>query len=71
MPASHSAPHGRAQDIAALIAVNVLHVTFCHLQQHWLENIPELKALVADIIREEIATIRKQDHDEIRPRDDE
>ena len=67
MHTSDSAQRDGVQDIAALMATNILHVTFCHLEQHWLENVPELKKLVADIIREEIAAIRKHDHDEIRP----
>jgi hypothetical protein len=58
------------QDFAAVLATNILHVTFLHLQQHWLANVPKLKSLVADMIREEIAAIRQPDHDEIRPSDE-
>jgi hypothetical protein len=59
-----------AQDFAAVLATNILHVTFLHLQQCWLENVPELKNRVANIIREEFAAHRLQDLDDTRLSDE-
>ena len=60
----------RTQDFAAVLATTILHVTFLHLQQRWLEGVPELKTRVADIIREEFAAHRLQDLNDMRPNDE-
>jgi hypothetical protein len=58
------------RDFAAVLAATILHVTFLHLQQRWLEGVPELKNRVANIIREEFAAHRLQDLNDIRPNDE-
>jgi len=70
MPSPNITGPPRTQDFAAVLATTILHVTFLHLQQRWLEGVPELKTRVADIIREEFAAHRLQDLNDMRPNDE-
>ena len=55
-----------AQDRAAAVATSILAEVSRHLQEHWTEQMRELRDQIAATLRDEFSDIARQTRDDIR-----